>query len=299
MVTFHIPLFCGPALQPLLRTAVPVFFIITGYFLYSADRSVAIARCKKSLRKLLTLFLWSNTLYFIYYLLLGQFPIGSWRGVVRFLVFGDAICFVLWYLMACIQTLVVFWAALKFNMTRWLYPIIPVGLLFALLFGRYCILDHPLPIPLVRNAFTTGIPCFLIGWLTHRYADCLKMRWIEIALLVSTGLYYAEYGLNPLLRGLYAMTVPTAWLLFLCALKHKNVGAGTPLERIGRDHSANIYVLHILVWRLLFHFCPNMLSALMSPQIAAITVFVATLATSVCLKYLHRCLKGQLSLKNI
>ncbi len=313
MVSIHIPSFYKPALAPLLKTAVPIFFIITGYFLYSADRSAAIARCKKALRKLSILFLWSNALYFAWHLTLyfrgGHFPIDSWRSIVVFLVFGDSFCMALWYLTACLQTLFVFWAALKFRMERWLYPVIPLGLLFALLFGRYCIIDHPLSLLLVRNAFTTGMPCFLIGWLTHRYADRLMKRGIELALLVSTGLYYAEclcyviyvkHLLPPLSIGdLFVMTVPTAWLLFLCALKHKDAGIGSPLERIGRNHSTNIYVLHLLVWPLFCHFCPNVLSALISPRIAAVTAFAATLATSVCLKYLHRSLKGRLSLKNI
>ncbi len=303
MVSIHFSSFYRLALAPLLRTAVPVFFIITGYFLYSADRSAAIARCKKSLRKLSILFLWSNALYFAWHLAFyfrgGHFPIGSWRGVVYFLIFGDSFCVALWYLTACLQTLFAFWIALKFRMERWLYPVIPAGLLFALLFGRYCIIDHPLSLPFIRNAFTTGMPCFLLGWLTHRYADRLKMRGIEFALLVSTGLYYAEYGLNHLPSDLFVMTVPTAWLLFLCALKHKDAGAGSLLERIGRDHATNIYVLHLLVWPLFCHFCPNVLSSLISPRIAAVTAFAATLATSVCLKYLHRGLKGRLSLKNI
>jgi len=307
VVSIHISSFYKFAFQPLLRTAVPIFFIITGYFLYSADRTVAAARCKKAIRKLLILFLWSNTLYFIYHLVNysrgGLFPIGNWHGVVGFLIFGDGLCIALWYLMASLQTLVVFRAALKFKMERWLYPIIPAGLLFALLFGHYSILGHPLSPLFIRNAFTTGMPCFLLGWLTHRYADRLKMRRIEFALLVSTGLYYTEYILNSLPSDLYAMTVPTAWLLFLCALKHKDVGAGSLLERIGRDHSTNIYVLHLLVWPLFVyisvHFCPNVLSVLITPRIAALTAFAATLATSVCLKYLRRGLKGRLSLKNI
>ncbi len=304
MVTIHIPLFYRSALEPLLRTAVPVFFIITGYFLYSSDRSIAIAHCKKALRKLSILFLWSNALYFAWNLALyfrnGHFPIGSWRDVVSFLVFGDSLCYALWYLTACLQTLFVFWAALKFRMERWLYPVIPAGLLFALLFGRYCIIDHPLSFPFIRNAFTTGMPCFLLGWLTHRYADRLMTYRIELALFVSAGLYYAEYLLIPMPPSdLFAMTVPTALLLFLCALKHKDAGAGSLLEWIGRDHSTNIYVLHLLVWPLFYHFCPNMLSALLSPRIAPVTAFAVTLATSVCLKYLHRNLKGRLSLKNI
>lgn len=313
MVSIHISSFYRPALEPLLRTAVPVFFIITGYFLYSADRSVAIARCEKSLRKLSVLFLWSNALYFAWHLAIyfrgGHFPINSWRSFVYFLAFGDNLCFALWYLTACLQSLFVFWVALKLKMTRWLYPVIPAGLLFALLFGRYCIIDYQLPLPLIRNAFTTGMPCFLLGWLTHRYADRLMTCRIELALFVSAGLYYAEclcyvkyvkHLLPPLSIGdLFVMTIPTAWLLFLCALKHKDAGIGSPLEWIGREHSTNIYVLHLLVWPLFFHFCPNMLSVLVSPQIAAITAFAVTLAASVCLKYLHRSLKGQLSLKNI
>jgi len=316
VVSIHFSSFYKIEMRPLLWTAVPVFFIITGYFLYSADRNVALTRCKKALRKLLVLYLWSNALYLTYRLAIyfrhGFFPIDSWRNVVDFLIFGEEFCIALWYLTACLQTLIVFWAALKFKLERWLYPIIPVGLLFALLFGSYCFHDYPLPHPLVRSAFTTGMPCFLLGWLTHRYADRLTMRRIELTLLMLTGLYYVEYLcyikfvkylMNPLSAGdLIVLTVPTAWLLFLCVLKHKDFGAGSPLERIGRDHSTNIYILHFLVgWLLtpiIVHFCP-MLSALISPQIAAITVFAATLATSVCLKYLHRSLKGRLSLKNI
>lgn len=304
VVSIHVPSFYKPALVPLLRTAVPVFFIITGYFLYSSDRFAALGRCKKALRKLFVLFLWSNALYFIFCLSLyfqsGQFPIDNWYAALHFLIVGDMFCDALWYLTACLQTLAVFCVALKFRMERLLYPIIPAGLLFALCFSRYCIFGQPLPLSLVRNAFTTGIPCFLLGWLTHRYADRLPMRRAEPALLLSAVLYYAEYRSIPLpMSDLYAMTVPTAWLLFLCALKHRDAGAGSLTERIGRDHATNIYVLHMLVWYLFSSLCPNALSALVSPQIAAVTAFAAALAASVGLKYLRGCLKGGLSLKNI
>lgn len=86
----------------LYRIAVPVFFMISGYFLLSQDSTVCKEKVAKIIRKILKLAVWSNLLYIGLNFCLDR----QWLyPVLPTLLSGDTICCALWYLTAYIQCL--------------------------------------------------------------------------------------------------------------------------------------------------------------------------------------------------
>lgn len=101
-------------IMPLARTAVPVFFIISGYFLYNDVMDVVKKRVLSSIKKISVIFILSTILYSIYALIIsintqqyGVFGnIGLWKLFV-FIVNSSPLLFPcdfhLWFLIALIE----------------------------------------------------------------------------------------------------------------------------------------------------------------------------------------------------
>lgn len=51
--------------EPLYRCGVPLFYIISGFFLYAKDESVQIQKVKRSIVKIVKLILFFNIVYYL------------------------------------------------------------------------------------------------------------------------------------------------------------------------------------------------------------------------------------------
>lgn len=74
VVGIHLPFFANPVLLPVYRIAVPVFFMITGYFLVDSQGTLRAERIEKTLRKILLITLSVYAIYWIFKALIyGQY----------------------------------------------------------------------------------------------------------------------------------------------------------------------------------------------------------------------------------
>lgn len=169
VVMLHTSFILKIPLLPLLRLAVPLFFMITGYFLWSADRTQTLRRIRRTAVKIFWITLLANAVYASFLLLRGE-PIDcSWRAMLRLLLYGDNFCGQLWYMNACIEALLIIGLFVKLQQERWLFRFMPVLLLLGLALGKYAWVWGLDALPeMSRNGLLTGLPFVLCGCMLRR-----------------------------------------------------------------------------------------------------------------------------------
>lgn len=246
----------GECVTTLARIAVPVFFMITGYF-YSdvVKRAGEIQQIKK----VLTLAIKANFIYLLwdsFYALVSwnmDFfqKMFTWKSLLKFLLLNESPMKAhLWYLGAIAYVLIILQAANRLKCMKMLYCLTPVLLLGDLVFGKYAIViwGREFPYILVRNFLFVGIPYVCIGQLIRNgmgqrikksVLGCLIILFSLTSIFERTLL--VNSGMNAT-RDHYISTTFLAIAVFLFALKcdgHKGV-----LAAVGCKHSTWLYILH-------------------------------------------------------
>lgn len=242
----------------LARIAVPMFFLITGYYY---PRLVERGRMGGHLRKLTCLALGSSLFYIIYFLALHCWKGDAWswlmglftfRKLVRWALFNcDLAGFHLWYFYAVLYDLLILLALDRLKLWRAARPLIAALFLCGLALN---FTDHYIH---TRNFLFFGLPYVAVGRLLGEGACRDFLRWstdgqLWACFIVCNLLVVAEFFLNRELftqpgRDFYLFTLPMAVSLLVLALRHPTFGAGGLLATIGHKYSAYIYILHVAV----------------------------------------------------
>lgn len=267
IICIHVPFpgMIGTMMTPLSRIAVPLFFMITGYYYsFTKERKHE----KKQLNKIIRLFAGANLLYFVWDLL-KAFLVGnsvttelnkmlSVKSLLKFILFSDSpFGEHLWYLGAILYVLLI----IMFFEKKWsrenLYPVVPLLLLADLVFGKYSLLlfDRTVPYILVRNFLCVGLPYFLIGdWIYTRNIK-IKPDTAKLLIVVFICTTLAErfmleaFSVNAE-RDHYLSTTFLAVFVFLLAVQHEEKYTSNGISllcNIGAKLSTNIYILHPIV----------------------------------------------------
>lgn len=261
-------------LAPLLRTAVPCFFMITGYFLVSEKR-VDSRKVLRSLFKTIKITLFATAAYLLFflvrYLLFGiALDFGNpWHFVSRWLLVGDNICFPFWYLATCIQSLLLLYCINRFKLigvgkmlgVKKIDCLCATCFLLAVLFNRYSFLfGHNFDITWSRNCFLVGLPCLLLG-ARFRIEPPKKKINLSLTGILLVVLAYCElfilhyYGLKGSGSDYLLMTFPLSIFIFTTSISHPNLsslngGLKKTLETIGKHCATHIYLYHIMLFQI-------------------------------------------------
>lgn len=261
IVCIHVPFpgKVGAYFTTLTRVAVPVFFMITGYF-YSD--TVARHKEKHQIKKIGGLIIEANMIFFIWNIALNVLrrenivayirSIFTGKNIIEFLALNESpLAGHLWYLGAILYVLVIVLLVDKLDCRKLLYYLTPVLLIVDLMFGKYSLLifHQEFPYILVRNFLCVGIPYFCIGNLIRekRCSEKWNRKMLQVLIVVFTITSLAERfvlvsaGLNAT-RDHYLSTTFLAICLFVYALKSN--WHNKELTVIGRKYSTWLYIIH-------------------------------------------------------
>lgn len=147
VVFIHIHVPWRDSILPLTRCAVPCFFMISGYFLYTADKEKMRQRVRNGIRRMFNITLFATLLYMIPWI---------WHHMqtpdVYQIGFADSVNFVflgiplflpegvhLWYLQAYLYVLIVLYVLLrKSYFNRVLFISVPLLLTLHIFVEAYC-----------------------------------------------------------------------------------------------------------------------------------------------------------------
>lgn len=269
---------------PLARTAVPVFFMISGYF-YSSGKNGG--QQFRQIKKVLKLIVLSALIYivcdivrsfllscdvvsaglFLRYafgrldFMLFKMP-EAWAN---FLLFNEPPFGAhLWYLSAFLYVLLIIVLTERFIDRRRLYFLIPLLLAASLFIGSYskAIFRLPIPAHMYRNFIFTGLPFFLLGDFLRGFEgrNNIGTKALCAALPLSLALIYAENAVlkkinHSISAEFFIGTIIMAATLLLLAERelalYDNKLIKT-LARWGRQYSLGIYISHMLLMDVFF-----------------------------------------------
>ena len=255
VVCLHAPFpgVVGEYINVLSRMAVPIYFIITGYFYSDIQKR---GRQEQQIRKILKLVLLANLIYLIWdglYAMISANP-GfflekfTFHHLLDFLIFNDSpLASHLWYLGALLYALSLLWLADKWHCRKFLYYAAPLLLIGDLVFGKYSLLifKREFPVLLVRNFLFVGLPYLCIGMMIRDGLGQRLKKWILVVLFSLSSLlerYLLVTAQMNATREHYISTTFLAVSIFLLFLKVRHVLK--PLAWIGRKCSTWLYILH-------------------------------------------------------
>lgn len=259
-IHFPFPEPVGGVVKVLARTAVPIFFMISGYF-YTPDKT------KNQLQKVLSIAVISTVLYMCWDLAISiaNGSVGNditelfgIANILRFLLFNETLFGAhLWYLWALIYVYLFYWIAERLKIKKLLIYISLALILIDLVFGKYSLLifGREYQTFYVRNWLFVGIPYFTIGnyiknkqeWIQDR----ISLRLALLGLAVSTILCFCEkyildiYNLNATRDHYFFTFFMSIWLFIL--FLHFDIKCEDKLSSIGKLHSTNIYIVHMWI----------------------------------------------------
>lgn len=235
------------------RIAVPIFFLISGYYVYNNIRSKVFKKFKRIFILLVGACLFwflFNVIRFaiidkvelIYYL--RKFI--QWKTLLRFFIFNENFIWGhLCFLNALCYCYLIQFFLKKYNLENFkIEKIISIFLLVGYLLINAFIIDEELTnIYLIRNFLFVGIPFFFIGknLRKNQIAEnkSLKKMALMVIILVITltieiFLYKSELYISSILLSIY---------LFMICIKRPNI-SNKYMEFIGDKLALYIYILH-------------------------------------------------------
>lgn len=247
------------------RIAVPLFFMITGYYFPSIKKN---NREKSQIIKIVLLVLKANILYFvwdiIYAIVLRQNilvyikDLLAIKNIILFLTLNESpFAGHLWYLGALLYTLIFmhFISGSKFFKKK--LSILLFLLIIDLTFGKYSLLlfGKEYSYLLVRNFAFVGIPYFTLGYLLNNYKIRVDIRtlYVTLVLFTSTSLLERLILVTNVVnaeRDHYISTTflaITIFLIFTTIKSQKNCYLENLVAKIGREYSTGIYIIHPII----------------------------------------------------
>lgn len=254
----------GKIVSYCFRFDVPIFFMISGFFLFSIDKKIISKKIKKQIRKIAKMMIFC----FVFYGLIDFFvncyidyniPIEKWitnvfniSNLPRKILFGTFFNGTLWYLYALIWSYILL--SLFFNYSNNSKLIIFISFLFIFhivtrIFVKYHNYDWYFA-NYWRSCLLFGIPFILLGFIIAKYMNILikiKNNTLIIAAILGFMFQFMEYFLYKQALDFYFGTILYSISLFILAIKYPLTKYNLLINHIGENLSMYIYIIHIAI----------------------------------------------------
>ena len=257
----------GAVIFVLASEAVPIFFLISGFYAYDSDRIIVAQKTVRKFRKTVKLTVGACLLYFVWkfvklwllgYSVLDGIGDFNLKNLVKMLLQND-LSFIeaghFWFLLALIYAYATLIILAKWNMIHWIYPVIILTFI-----GRVYMCGNA-NWHYSQNYWFDGLPYFFTGYYlkaNENWKDNISNGFLLVIgmmgiLFKTSGLFY-DLGVNIYEVGaiLFALS------LFIFALKHEYIGENSVWERLGKQYSLWIYIYHVIVMGILTLYEDNM-----------------------------------------
>ena len=222
---------------------------------------------KKRLQKVLKIFLVSYACFFAYHALLSlvNHSFSDWFArsfnlstPIKYLAFCTInFAIVLWYLIAMIETYIVWYFVVKFKKEQLLLWLMPLLFLLKIALTTYCETKN-LPWMFKINFLTCAMPFFLFGYYIHKKEIFFKQ--FHYAVLIAVAVTGGIISLLPILFDMpinFSVVGVIIYSLAIFAFINKlpNKSYCKPIEYVGSKLSLNVYVFHVLILSVVAYGC--------------------------------------------
>ena len=299
----------GKDLKAISRCAVPIFFMITGFFF---SKQTDNSKINKQIFKLFKLCIVSNIFYIIFQIILFYIDgkeqeilfksILNKESIKNLLIYNESpVYFHLWYLNALLYVLIIMKFVHQYNMMKYMYFLTPFLLIIDLIYGKYSLLllHREIPYIQIRNFLFVGIPYFCIGKFINEnvYTKIKEKNNVKyiffIIIFIITTIFERRILISfniSATREHYISSTFLAIVLFIYFLIYKRESKlKSFIARIGRDYSTLIYIIHPVIIEILDRLmCNNSIYNKLYP----IIIFIITCLICMLYKKINVKLKG-------
>ena len=260
----------GVAIETIARFAVPLFFVISGYFQFYSDKQ----KLKSKIKSILKIIFISMLIYSIYSLYTYNFDIYTWikqtyniENILK-LIFFNYTSFIishLWFLFAllyCYITYMLVKEKKNFNKVYYISIVIIVLTMIIRCIMSYFDVDITIQKIMFRNWIFFGLPFFFMGCYIRQNQEKiiskLNNKKLVLCMLLAIILCIIEKVLGKILFNAkleyYFGNILLVFSMFLFALKNENLQLKGIITTIGKKYSLYIYILHYLIIKILQDF---------------------------------------------
>lgn len=250
------PSLFGIIIDCLARFAVPLFFMISGYYCYSDDKINLQKKFTKKIKHILTLIIISNIIYLSWGIIVrlpNKVEIKAWlislisiKSIIKLIFFNDFLAIHLWFLFALLNCYIIMVIINKFNLYKISYFLIPILLMINIIGTNVLyLLVGPIPCSF-RNFLFLGFPFFMLGNLMNIKKNVISKinnKIIFAFILIGNLLAIFEREIT-MRKELYIGSIIVACFMFILAIKNNNSFRFAFTEKIGERYSLLIYLLH-------------------------------------------------------
>lgn len=245
----------GKIIKDISRIAVPIFFIISGYFSYQNNEN----KIKNKFKRIFLMFVGACIFWFLFtiirYAIISPIEIKYYlksfidlKRIFHFFIFNDNIFWGhLWFFNALLYCYGINFIKqhFKFKINYATESIIAIALILGyFLLNKFIVDDNYSNAYFIRNFLFVGLPFYLIGKNIHHFninkyfkKNCLLI----ILLFISFILLFVER--NFYASEIYISTLFESTFLFIFCLNNPNMNNKT-IEYIGNNLNLYIYIFH-------------------------------------------------------
>lgn len=245
---------------PLYRLSVPMFFMISGYFVYHADREKQMKKAKGFIFRCFKYMVFGFGIYIVYDFIACYFN-GNGVGyyfttlfyedpIHKFFFLNQPITYSgyqLWFLIALFVVSLINYFIHKYEKEKWYYVIVPFCIAVYLFFSGYMKLlqDTDMPIRYTRNAWFFGLPNFAIGYLSAKHNVCRRInKWLLLA--AGVAFFFLQIPESKIIvMEMYLSTVPAGFCLLNFFVGLRGVKCDWYYKWVGKNTSFGVYILHV------------------------------------------------------
>lgn len=253
---------------PVYRLAVPMFFIISGYFNYSEDKVYIENKSFKFIKRTAKYMIVGFLIYIVFDFIMCYV---DGRGVgyyfttlfyedflLDFIFLNRPITYTgaqLWFLIALFVVSLVHYGLVKFKKLQYYKIIIPVCYAIYFFFAGYMYIfqNTDMPIRYTRNAWFMGLPNFALGFTLAKF-NFHKKSWYKYIYLILGVIFFFlqifEYNIvktENISLEMYVSGVLSAIFLLQFFLGIKRADCGFYYKWVGKNCSFYVYILHMAV----------------------------------------------------
>lgn len=294
----------GSLMDALARFAVPLFFVVSGFYSYQ----ISLSKIKKRTKNIIWLSLFSTLLYTAFNitrLLLSGNAAGiptyferylNLKVLVRLFVFNIPLSSEhLWFLFALIYVYVIFYLVTKYKISdAWVWGISVFFLFLHILLGEFALafgVDSPTTI--IRNFLLMGVPFFGLGLMAKKYEQKIRKtpNLVVFAILVlgilETCFSRKSFGKNEL----YIGSILICFSAIALFVKYSNKKYPNMLVEIAGCNTY-IYILHLLVISVTKTVC-SILEINLLPVVSYLIVCLVSTILAYCTNKINKKLKDK------
>ena len=234
--------------------AVPVFLMIAGYYAYGKKEDVI----KRRLIKIVKIFIYAYLIFFLFNLALNiksheviewLSDSFNWKTPIKYFCFCTIdFAIPLWYLIALIETYIVWLFVVKCGKEHLVIKFTPILFLFQILLTSYCE-TMQLSWFWKVNFLAQAMPWFMLGYYLNsekaQRARAFKTATLIVMVIIGCVVSVIPNAFDLPLKFNVIGYIPYTFGLFCLALKNSSKSMCQPVEFIGDKLSLNIYILHV------------------------------------------------------